>query len=125
MTRGTQMMDRFPTTHSLRAGASAHGLRVLDGGASAPVRVTEDAARVERRRLLEEIDAARALCDRLDDAGLRVAFAPAADEAGVTVNLVGGSDPLTRTLSVRDVIDLDWLSELADLPETEEPPLAS
>lgn len=109
------MMDRHPTTHSLRAGASAHGLRVLDGGASAQDRVTEDAAWVERHRLLEELDAARALCDLLDDAGLRVAFGPAADEAGVMVKLVEGGGPEIRTLSLRDVIELDWLSDIADV----------
>lgn len=106
-------MDRHPTTHSLRAGASAHGLRVLDGGASAPDRVKDDAAWVERHRLLEELDAARALCDLLDDAGLRVAFGPAADEAGVKVKLVEGGGPAVRTLSVRDIIELDWLTDLS------------
>lgn len=110
-------MDRHPTTHSLRAGASAHGLRVLDGGVSASDRVTDDVTEAERRRLFEEMDAARALCDRLDDAGLRVAFAHAEDETGVTAALVGGSGPAIRTLSVRELVDLDWLGELAGPPE--------
>lgn len=105
-------MDRTPPTLSLRAGASAHGLRVLDGGASASVDVTDDVAKAERRRLLEEMDAAWELGDRLDDAGLRVAFGRAEDETGVTVSLVEGGGPTLRTLGMRDLVDLGWLMEL-------------
>lgn len=107
-----KMMDRTPPTLSLRAGAKAHGLRVLDGGASAPVSVTDDAARAERRRLLEEMDAAWALGDRLDDAGLRVAFRHADDATGVTVELVAGGGPIVMPLGMDDLLDLDWLAEL-------------
>lgn len=108
------MMDRTPTTLSLRAGASAHELRVLEGGASAPVRVTDDAAGVERRRLLEEMDRAWELAHRLDDAGLRVAFSRTEDETGVTVDMVEGGGPIVRHLEMREILDLDWLMAFAD-----------
>ncbi len=90
-------------------------LRVLDGGLTTGRQLQDDPAdALARDRLYEEIAEAARLCDRLEDAGLRVAFELGGSER-VTVSIRDEAGAPVQELHPPDSCDLERLMVLSGL----------
>lgn len=92
-----------------------HGLSVLLGGlADGPLSLDEHEMAFDAAWLAQEIEAASALCDRLEAEGQRIAFEPRGNgESGVKVSVRDLIyDELVRELDTRDVLDADRILHL-------------
>ena len=92
-----------------------HGLSVLIGGlADTPLTQDEHETAYDAAWLAQEIEAASALCDRLEAQGQRIAFEPCGNGvSGIQVTLRDLiHDELVRELDTRDVLDGDRLMHL-------------